>query len=129
MKVLELYAYFLIHGQSLKTYTSLLFELYGCHLCHLVSAAIWVGGGLFLGASMNVQERMGLMIKVGRRFNIIAIPSLVRAGAYYLGASSIRCHLGGWRIVFGSRTGTRTEKHVDERTGENGSYDKGGQTV
>ena len=52
---------------------------------HLVSAAIWVGGGLFLGAvlapvlkntSMNVQERMGLMIKVGRRFNIIAIPAL-----------------------------------------------------
>ncbi len=53
---------------------------------HLVSAAIWVGGGLFLGAvlapvlkntSMNMQERMSLMIKVGRRFNIIAIPSLV----------------------------------------------------
>ena len=27
--------------------------------------------------SMNMQERMSLMIKVGRRFNIIAIPSLV----------------------------------------------------
>ncbi|MDI1494773.1 MAG: copper export protein [Cenarchaeum symbiont of Oopsacas minuta] len=52
---------------------------------HLVSAAIWVGGGLFLGTvlapvlkntSMSMQERMGLMIKVGRRFNVIAIPSL-----------------------------------------------------
>ena len=53
---------------------------------HLVSAAIWVGGGLFLGVvlapilkktSMTLEERIGLMITVGRRFNRIAVPSLI----------------------------------------------------
>ena len=53
---------------------------------HITSAAIWVGGSLFIGAvfapilkkmSMSVQERLQLMIKVGRRFNKIAIPSLI----------------------------------------------------
>jgi putative copper export protein len=53
---------------------------------HLVSAAIWVGGSLFIGAVMSpllktmttsVEERLQFMIKVGRRFNKIAIPSLV----------------------------------------------------
>lgn len=53
---------------------------------HLIAAAIWVGGGLFLGAvlapvlkrtSMTVTERMELMIMVGRRFNLIAVPSLI----------------------------------------------------
>ena len=53
---------------------------------HLVSAAIWVGGGLFLGVilapilkktSMSLEERIALMVKVGRRFNIIAVPSLI----------------------------------------------------
>ena len=53
---------------------------------HITSAAIWVGGSLFIGAvfapilkkmSLSVQERLQLMIKVGRRFNKIAIPSLI----------------------------------------------------
>src|SRR3990170_2467460 len=53
---------------------------------HLTSAAIWVGGSLFIGAvlapilktmSYSLEERLQMMIRVGRRFNIIAIPSLI----------------------------------------------------
>ncbi|ABK78175.1 copper export protein [Cenarchaeum symbiosum A] len=53
---------------------------------HLVSAAIWVGGGLFLGVvlapvlkktSMSLEERIRMMVIVGRRFNIVGIPSLI----------------------------------------------------
>ena len=53
---------------------------------HLTSAAIWVGGSLFIGAvlapilktmSYSLEERLQMMIKVGRRFNKIAIPSLI----------------------------------------------------
>ena len=53
---------------------------------HLVSAAIWVGGSLFIGVvlapilkkmSLSLEERLQIMIKVGRRFNKIAIPSLI----------------------------------------------------
>lgn len=53
---------------------------------HLTSAAIWVGGGLFLGVvlapilkktSMSLEERISLMVSVGRRFNRIALPSLI----------------------------------------------------
>ena len=53
---------------------------------HLVSASIWVGGGIFLGIvfgqllkkmSCTTEERLELMIKAGRRFNKIALPSLV----------------------------------------------------
>jgi uncharacterized membrane protein len=52
---------------------------------HLISAAIWVGGSLFIGVvfspllktmSSSIEERLGIMIKVGKRFNKIAIPSL-----------------------------------------------------
>lgn len=52
---------------------------------HLVSAAIWVGGSIFIGIVLSpllktmtdsVQERMQIMIRVGRRFNKIAVPSL-----------------------------------------------------
>tara|TARA_Y100000590_G_scaffold55282_1_gene57866 strand:- start:3482 stop:3982 length:501 start_codon:yes stop_codon:yes gene_type:complete len=52
---------------------------------HITSAAIWVGGSLFIGAvfapllkklSMPVEERLQLMIQVGRRFNKIALPAL-----------------------------------------------------
>lgn len=52
---------------------------------HLVSAAIWVGGSLFIGVVLSpilktmtssVEERMQIMIRVGRRFNKIAVPSL-----------------------------------------------------
>jgi len=53
---------------------------------HLVSASIWVGGGIFLGVvlapllkrmSFSTEERLELMIKTGRRFFKIALPSLV----------------------------------------------------
>lgn len=53
---------------------------------HLVAAAIWVGGSLFIGIvfspllktmSDSLQERMQIMIRVGRRFNKIAVPSLI----------------------------------------------------
>ena len=52
---------------------------------HLISASIWVGGSLFIGVvlapflktmSESVEERLGIMIRVGRKFNKIAIPSL-----------------------------------------------------
>ena len=53
---------------------------------HLISASIWVGGSIFLGVvlapllkkmSLSIEERFELMIKVGRRFNKIALPSLI----------------------------------------------------
>jgi uncharacterized membrane protein len=53
---------------------------------HLISSAIWVGGSLFIAVviapvlktmSTSIEERLQIMIKVGRRFNKIAIPSLV----------------------------------------------------
>lgn len=53
---------------------------------HLVSAAVWVGGSLFIGAvlapllkkmSMPLEERIQMMVQVGRRFNKIAVPSLI----------------------------------------------------
>ena len=53
---------------------------------HITCAAIWVGGSLFIGAvfapilkkmSMPVEERLQLMIRVGRRFNKIAVPALI----------------------------------------------------
>lgn len=52
---------------------------------HLVAASIWVGGSIFLGVVLSpvlrkivptVQERLRLMILVGKRFNMVAIPSL-----------------------------------------------------
>lgn len=52
---------------------------------HLVSASIWVGGSVFLGVVLSpvirnvaptMQERLRLMILVGRRFNKIAVPAL-----------------------------------------------------
>ena len=53
---------------------------------HLVAAAIWVGGSLFIGIvfspllktmTNSIEERMKIMIRVGRRFNKIAVPSLI----------------------------------------------------
>ena len=53
---------------------------------HLIAAAIWVGGSLFIGIVFSpllktmadsVQTRMQIMIRVGRRFNKIAVPSLI----------------------------------------------------
>lgn len=53
---------------------------------HLIAASIWVGGALFIGIvfspflktiSDSLEERMQIMIQVGRRFNKIAVPSLI----------------------------------------------------
>lgn len=53
---------------------------------HLLAAAIWVGGSLFIGIvfspilktmSNSLEERIQIMIRVGKRFNKIAVPSLV----------------------------------------------------
>ena len=61
---------------------------------HLVAASIWVGGSVFLGVVLSpmlrtitrtVEERIVILIKVGRRFNYIAIPSfgvLILTGIY-----------------------------------------------
>lgn len=53
---------------------------------HLISASIWVGGSIFLGVVLapilktmypSHEERIRIMIRVGRRFNKIAVPSLL----------------------------------------------------
>lgn len=53
---------------------------------HLVGASIWVGGSLTIGLVLSpllktitdsIPERMQIMIRVGRRFNKIAVPSLI----------------------------------------------------
>jgi len=53
---------------------------------HLVAASIWVGGSIFIGIvfapllktmSDSVAGRLSIMIRVGRKFNKIAVPSLV----------------------------------------------------
>jgi len=53
---------------------------------HLLASAIWIGGSLFIGIVFSpllktmfgsVEERMQVMIKVGKRFNKIAVPSLI----------------------------------------------------
>ena len=53
---------------------------------HLVAASIWVGGSIFIGIvfspilktiATSMEERIQIMIKVGKRFNKIAVPSLI----------------------------------------------------
>ena len=53
---------------------------------HLLCAAIWVGGSIFLGIVLtpvlntitkSPQEKILVMIKIGRRFNKIALPSFI----------------------------------------------------
>jgi putative copper export protein len=53
---------------------------------HLIAAAIWVGGSLFIGIVFSpllktmtdsLEERMKIMIRVGKRFNKIAVPALI----------------------------------------------------
>ncbi len=53
---------------------------------HLVAASIWVGGSIFIGIvlapllktiSDSIEGRLSIMIRVGRKFNRIAAPSLV----------------------------------------------------
>ena len=52
---------------------------------HLIAAAIWVGGSIFIGIvfspilktiTTTVEERIQIMIKVGKRFNKVAVPAL-----------------------------------------------------
>lgn len=61
---------------------------------HLICASIWVGGSLFIGIVLvpvlksytkSVEELVALMIKVGRRFNMITVPAfavLVASGVF-----------------------------------------------
>jgi len=53
---------------------------------HLIAASIWVGGSLFIGIvfspllktmTSSIEERMQIMILVGKRFNKVAVPSLI----------------------------------------------------
>lgn len=53
---------------------------------HLICSAIWVGGSLFIAIVFapilktlvpTMEERLQIMIRVGRRFNKIAIPALL----------------------------------------------------
>jgi len=49
---------------------------------HLMAAAIWIGGSLFIGIVFSpllktMTERMKIMIRVGKRFNKIAVPALI----------------------------------------------------
>jgi putative copper resistance protein D len=53
---------------------------------HLISASIWVGGSLFIGIvfspllktmTSSIETRMQIMIRVGKRFNKVAVPSLI----------------------------------------------------
>jgi putative copper resistance protein D len=53
---------------------------------HLIAAAIWVGGSIFIGIvfspilktiTTSIEERIQIMIKVGKRFNKVAVPSLI----------------------------------------------------
>ncbi len=53
---------------------------------HITCSSIWVGGSIFLGIVLApalkievpiAKDRLLLMIKFGRRFNLIAIPSFV----------------------------------------------------
>jgi copper resistance protein D len=61
---------------------------------HLICASIWVGGSLFLGMVLapmlgtiakSPEDRLTLMLRIGRRFNRFALPSfaiLIVTGIY-----------------------------------------------
>lgn len=65
---------------------------------HLTSAAVWVGGSLFFGVilapvlkrmNMPIEQRISMMVLIGRRFNWVAIPALatlIITGVYSSGA-------------------------------------------
>jgi putative copper export protein len=53
---------------------------------HLLAASIWVGGSIFIGIvlapllktiSDSVDGKLSIMIRVGRKFNKIGVPSLI----------------------------------------------------
>ena len=79
---------------------------------HLVAAAIWVGGSLFIGIVFSpllktmtdsLQERMQIMIRVGRRFNKVAVPSLIILMA--TGLYSTHMLLGKPELLFATSYG------------------------
>ena len=61
---------------------------------HLICSSIWVGGSIFIAAVAvpvlrshikSLDERVGLMVKVGRQFNKVTVPAfaiLVASGIY-----------------------------------------------
>lgn len=61
---------------------------------HLICSSIWFGGSIFLGIVLapeirnmkpNIEDRLSLMIRFGRKFNAIALPSfliLIVTGIY-----------------------------------------------
>jgi putative copper export protein len=61
---------------------------------HLICASIWVGGSLFIGVVLvpvlksytkSVEELVALMVKIGRRFNMITVPAfaiLIASGLF-----------------------------------------------
>ena len=80
---------------------------------HLVAAAIWVGGSLFIGVvfspilktmTESLEERIQIMIRIGKRFNKIAVPSLVILIATGLYNSHIL--LGKPDLLFATSYGT-----------------------
>ncbi len=79
---------------------------------HLVAAAFWVGGSLFIGIVFSpllktmtdsLQERMQIMIRVGRRFNKVAVPSLIILMA--TGLYSTHMLLGKPELLFATSYG------------------------
>lgn len=80
---------------------------------HLISASIWVGGSIFLGVVLapvlktmysTPQERIRIMVIVGRRFNKLAVPALLILIA--TGIYSSHSILGNTDILFGNNYGT-----------------------
>ncbi len=80
---------------------------------HLIAAAIWVGGSLFIGIvfspllktmANSIQDRIQIMILVGRRFNKIAVPSLIILMA--TGVYNAHGLLGNPNLLFASSYGT-----------------------
>jgi uncharacterized membrane protein len=61
---------------------------------HLICASIWVGGSIFIAAVAvpvlrsqfpSLDERVGMMVKIGRQFNKVTVPAfavLVASGIY-----------------------------------------------
>ena len=80
---------------------------------HLICAAIWVGGSLFIAIVFapilktmvpTMEERLQIMIRVGRRFNKIAIPALLILIA--TGIWNSRQFLASPEFLFSSSYGT-----------------------
>jgi len=80
---------------------------------HLVCASIWVGGSIFIGVILvpvlkshtkSLDELVGLMVKVGRRFNKVTVPAfaaLIASGIY-----NSRAFVGDPSALFDTTYGT-----------------------